>query len=485
MAETLRDKTVKGVGWSFADSILGQGVSFVVSLVLARLLSPDEYGLIGIITIFVTVFNSIVDSGFSNALIRNNKADDKDYNTAFITNLTLSVVLFFILYISAPFIAQFFRREELVSLTRVMGVVVIINALTLIQNTILTKRIDFKTKTKASLISGILSGAIGITMALMGFGVWSLVAQTISRQVINTVCLWIYNKWYPKLQFCWQSFKAMWGFGWKILVSGLINTIWNELYQVVIGRWYSPATLGQYTRARQFASIFSSNITSVVQRVSYPTLSIIQDEKERLRNAYRKVIKVTMFVTVVIMFSLGAVAKPLIFCLLGPQWDEASAYLPLICVTLSLFPLHAINLNMLQVQGRSDLYLKLEIVKKIIAIFPILLGIFVSIYWMLIGSILSGIISFFLNSYYSGKLINYSSFDQIRDVAPFYAIGIIVGISVYFFRYLPLPDVVVLAIQVAVGAVVLLTICKVRHIPEYEEVKGMAMQYVRKMRERR
>lgn len=480
--ESLKNKTVKGVGWSFADSILGQGITFIVGLVLARLLSPDEYGLIGIITIFIVVFNGIVDSGFSNALIRKQDCTDEDYNTMFFVNLAMSVFLFILLFFCAPFISFFFKRSELTSLTRVMGLVMIFNALSLVQTTILTKRIDFKTKTKASLISAIVSGIVGIAMAFAGCGVWSLVGQQLSKQLLYSVLLWIFNKWWPSLKLSIDSFRYMWGFGWKLLVSGLLNNIWNQLYQVVVGRFYSPATLGQYTRSKQFASILSENLTAVVQRVSYPVLSEIQDDKERMMTAYRKLIKVTMFVSAVSLFFLGAVAEPLIYCLIGPQWHEAATYLPLICISMSLYPLHSINLNMLQVQGRSDIFLYLEIIKKIIAIGPICVGIFVDIYWMIVASIATGIIAFFLNSYYSGKSMGYSSWIQLKDVAPCYAIALFVAVSVYYFKYLPLSSWIILLLQIIVGAVVFFGLCKLTKSREYEEAKEIVIPMISKFK---
>ena len=396
--------------------------------------------------------------------------------------MVFSILMFVLLFFAAPAIATFFKRPELVNLTRVMGLVVIFNALSIVQNTILTKRLDFKTKTKASLISAVVSGIIGIGMAIKGFGVWSLVGQSLSRQLLNSCCLWFFNRWWPQLKFSLSSFKEMWSFGWKLLVSKLIDTIWKELYQVVVGKFYSPATLGQYTRGKQFAQILSANITSVVQRVSFPTLSEIQDDKTRLVNAYRKIIRTTMFVTTSLMFALAGVAHPFIYCLVGPQWDQAASFLPLICISMSLYPLHAINLNMLQVQGRSDLFLKLEIIKKAIAVVPILLGIFLNIYWMLIGTIISGIISFFLNSYYSGKMIGYSSLDQLKDILPFYGIGLLVAVSVYFFRYLPLSNYIVLAIQILTGIIVFVGICFVFKVNEYQDLKQILLQYMSKIK---
>lgn len=477
---SLRNKTIKGVGWSAADAFLGQGISFVVGIVLARLLTPEEYGLIGICLIFTTVLNGIVDSGFSNAIIRKKDATNEDYNTMFITNMVVSIVLYILLYLSAPLVTKFFQME-VTNLIRAVGLVLIINALSLTQQTNLTKKLDFKTKTKASVISAIISGIIGIAMAYSGFGVWALVAQQLSRQTVYTISLWILNHWMPNFKFSIDSFKYMWGFGWKLLVSGLLDNLWKELYQIVVGKFYNAATLGQYTRSREYARIFSANITSIVQRVTYPVLAEVQDEKERMVAAYRRVIKTTMFVTAICMISLGAVAEPLIYCLIGPKWHQAATFLPLICISLSLYPLHAINLNMLQVLGRSDIFLYLEIVKKIIAVGPLCIGIFFDIYWMLIGSIITGVICFFLNSYYTGKKLGYSSWKQLKDVAPSYIISLIIALSVYFLKYLPLSNWVILPTQILVGIIVFFFICEITKLQEYIEVKNIALSVIKKI----
>ena len=476
--ESLKNKTIKGVGWSAADALLGQGVTFIVGLVLARLLSPDEYGLIGICLIFTTVLNGIVDSGFSNALIRKKEVTDEDYNTMFTTNMAISIVLYVLLFISAPLVSDFFLRIELTALVRVTGLILFFNALSITQVTILTKNIDFKTKTKASLVSAIISGVIGIAMAFMGYGVWSLVAQQLSKQLLYTLCLWVLSKWWPKFTFYKDSFKYMWGFGWKLLASGILNNVWNQLYQVVIGRCYTSSTLGHYTRANEYASIFSSNLTLIVQRVSYPVLAEIQDDKERMVQGYRKVIKITMFVTAVCMISLGAVSEPLIYTLIGTKWQEAATYLPLICISMSLYPLHAINLNILQVLGRSDIFLYLEILKKIVGIVPIVIGIFCGIYYMLLTSILTGVISLYLNTWYTGKTLNYSFWKQLRDIAPSYFTALVIAVAVYFLKYLSLPYYVVLMLQIIVGLVACITISEIFKFDEYKELKTIVIKVI-------
>ena len=485
VVESLKNKTVKGASWSFIDSIAGQGITFLVGLVLARLLSPEEYGLIGIITIFIAVFNSIVDSGFSNALIRKTDAKDIDYNTVFITNLVISIVLFGLLFISAPSISDFFNQPQLTPLLRVMGLIIIINAFAIIQRTIFVKDVDFKTQTKVSLISSISSGVIGIGMAIGGLGVWSLVGQQISRQFLNSAFLWFYSNWYPKLQFSIHSFKELFTFGWKLLVSSLIDTIWKEIYQVIIGKCYSPVTLGQYTRAQQFASICSSNLTTVVQRVSFPVLSSVQNDTERLKDGYKRIIKVTMLVTFVLILGLAAVAKPLVLTLIGSQWLPCVPFLQIICLQMMLYPLHSLNLNMLQVQGRSDLFLRLEVIKKLIAIVPLLLGIFVDIYFMLGCSVLTGFIAYYLNAYYSGPFLNYSIKEQVKDILPSFGVAVIMAVPVFAMSFISMSPFILLPLQVVVGAVITITICEVTKLPEYLELKDIAIPIINKVIKRK
>lgn len=483
--ESLKNKTIKGASWSFIDSIAGQGITFLVGLVLARLLTPEEYGLIGIITIFLAVFNSIVDSGFSNALIRKNDANDIDYNTVFISNLVVSLILFGVLLLCAPVISRFFNQPQLIPLLRVMGSIVIINAFAIIQRTIFVKNVDFKTQTKVSLISSITSGAVGIGMAVSGCGVWSLVGQQISRQFLNSAFLWIYSQWYPKLQFSFQSFKELFSFGWKLLVSGLIDTVWREIYQVVIGKCYSPATLGQYTRAHQFGSICSSNLTTVVQRVSFPVLSSVQDDKERLKNGYKRIIKVTMLLTFTLMLGLAAVAKPMVIVLIGEQWLPCVPFLQIICLQMMLYPLHSLNLNMLQVQGRSDLFLRLEIIKKFIAIGPLLLGIFVNIYWMLWGSVVTGFIAYYLNAFYSGPFLNYSIKEQVKDILPSFCVAVAMALPVFAMSFTSMNPFVLLPLQIVVGAGITIVICEATKLPEYFEIKVIVMPFINKVIKRK
>lgn len=483
MAEqSLKDKTVKGVGWSAIDNVAQYAVSFVVSVILARLLSPDDYGLIGIIAIFTAICNTLINAGFTQALIRKSVTTEDDYNTVFIINLLLSLLLYVVIYICSPLIASFFHREELVILTRVSSIGIIIGALSLVPQTRLTKLLDFKSQTIVTVVSSFTSGIIGIVMALMGLGVWALVAQQLSIQLLKSVLLWLANKWKPVLRFSSRSFKELFGFGWKLVASGLLDTIWKELNQVVIGRFYSPAALGQYTRANQFSSLFSNNLTGVIQRVSFPVLSNIQDDRQRMLAAYRKMIKTTMFVTAICMFYLGAISEPFLYCLIGPKWHDAAIYLTLICLSGATYPLQAMNLNMLQVLGRSDLFLGLEVVKKTIAVVPLLIGAFMGILPMLYANIAFSIICFFLNSYYSGRLVGYSTWMQIKDITPSFAIATIIAFSVYFLKYLPVSNWIILPIQLVFGVFLFFVICERTKMNEYEEVKSIVLPYCRRLK---
>lgn len=481
MEQGLKKKTIKGVVWSAIDNVSSHAVTFIVGIILARLLSPEDYGLIGIIGIFTAICNCFINAGLASALIRKKDATEDDFNTVFICNLVVSIFLYFVLFLCAPYIADFFARQELTSLIRVSSLGLIIGALAMVQRTILTKRIDFKTQTKITIISVIAQGVVGVSTAFMGWGVWALVAQGLTAGVVSTVLLWYNNKWFPKWSFSITSFRELFGFSSKMLASNLIDTIWKEINQVVIGKLYSPAALGQISRASGFSSLFSRNITGIVQRVSFPVLSEMQNDPNRLKSGYQKIIRSTMIVTFPCMLLLASVSKPMIITLIGEKWLQAAEFLRIICFSSMLYPLHAINLNMLQVQGRSDLFLRLEIIKKAIAVGPILIGIFVSIYWMLIAGIGTSTIAYYLNSYYSGTMINYGMKEQIKDIAPSFIIGLISAIVAF------VPELVfesmnwdvswsqaaifILVLQLGIGLGFNIFLCEKMKLPEYIELK--------------
>ena len=411
---SLKQKTITGLIWSFVDTIAGQGITFIIGVILARLLSPREFGLIGMIAIFIAVSESFINSGFSSALIRKNNCTNTDYSTVFYFNLVVGILLYIILFFSAPAISLFFNEPELKSILQVLGVVLIIDSLTLIQKTILTKRVDFKLQARISIIASIGSGVVAIALAYNGFGVWALIAQRIIKQALNSIFLWLWNKWRPILVFSIDSFKDLFGFGSKLLISGLINTLFGNIYSLVIGKYYSAKDLGFYTKAREFKDLPSTNLNSIISRVSYPILSSIQDDIPRLKDNYKRLIRSIMFITFTLVLGMAAIAEPMIHTLVGAKWEPSIIYLQLLCFDGMMYPLHALNLNMLQVQGRSDLFLKLEIIKKIIAIPTIIIGVFWGIKIMILGLILNSFIAYYINSYWSGKHIDYSVSQQVK-----------------------------------------------------------------------
>mgnify|MGYP000885826490 FL=1 len=474
---SLRQKTVSGLSWSFIDSISGQGIQFIVGIILARMLTPREFGLIGMITIFIAVSESFINSGFSSALIRKKECTQADYSTVFFYNLTAGAIFFTILLFSAPAISGFFKEPELKPIIQVLGAVLIIDSATIIQRTILTKQINFKLQTRISVIAALGSGAMAIGMAYSGFGVWSLVAQRLCKQAINSFLLWLWNKWKPIAVFSRQSFRELFGFGSKLLASGLIDTIYRNVYYLIIGKFFSAKELGYYTRADQFNALPSQSLTGVIGRVSYPILSSIQDDANRLKASYQQLIRSTMFITFTLMVGMAAVAEPMVVGLIGEKWKPAVIYLQMLCFTGMLYPLHALNLNMLQVKGRSDLFLRLEVIKKILAVPVIVIGIFWGIRVMIAGMMLNSVIALYINSYWSGRMIGYPFRQQISDILPSFSLSLAMAISVYLLglilTYAPILN---LLIQVTAGAAFILVFSEMAKFKDYLFIKEIVME---------
>lgn len=479
MSKSLTGKTANGVAWSFIDSIANSGITFLIGIVLARMLSPEEYGLIGIIIIFIALFQAVVDSGLTTSLIRDKNANQEDYNTAFYSNVVLGILMAGLLFVLAPAIASFFNREELLWLTRAMSSLLLINSFAAVQRALLVKAIDFKSQAIVSVVASVASGVVGIGMAYYGMGVWSLVGQQISRYLLQTIMLWILSKWRPTKGFSLESFKRMFNFGWKIMASAIISSIWNESYQIVIGKFYTPASLGQYTRAKQFSDICSSHITSIMQRVTFPVLSTIQDESERLKESFRKLIKLLMLVSSLLLLGVAASSEALIYSVIGPQWNVAVKYLPILCLQVIFYPVNSLNLNLLMVKGRSDIYLKLEIIKRIIGLVPLALGIFIDIYAMLWGSVASGLIAFFLNAIYSGKQINYTVKEQLRDILPVFLIAGAVSFIMYVVGLIDMGYVSKLILQIVVGTFAAVVVVRIFCYQEIRPYLGIVLGYIK------
>ncbi len=472
MSSSLKQKTISGLIWSFIDSIAGQGISFIVGIILARLLSPKEFGLIGMLTIFIAISQSFIDSGFRQALIRKQNCTQSDYSTVFYFNIAVGVAFYILLFTFATSISNFFHEPVLKELITVLGLALIINSFTMIQSTLLVKRIDFKLQAKISIIASLISGIISIYMAYTGWGVWSLVALTLVKYATNSILLWYWNKWNPALLFSIKAFKELFSFGSNLLVSGLIDTIYRNIYYVIIGKYFTAVDLGYYTRAEQFKALPSANLQSIIGRVSYPVLSTMQSDVPRLKETYKKIIRSTMLVTFVLMLGMATIAKPIILTLIGEKWEPCVIYLQMLCFVGMFYPLHALNLNMLNVKGRSDLFLRLEIIKKVLAVPVIVIAIFWGIKAMILGMIFLSLIAYYLNSYWSGRLIGYSFLEQIKDVLPSFMIAAVMSAVVFIegmlFTLTPLP---MLIVQLTTGAVLTFGLCECLRFKDYLYIK--------------
>lgn len=470
----LKQKTISGLFWSFSDDVLKNLVHFVVGIILARLLTPAEFGLIGMITVFIAVSNTFINSGFSQALIRKKNASDTDFSTIFYFNLLIALVFYLILHLSSSKIGNFYNEPDLVPITKVYGLILIINSFGFIQQTLLTKKINFKLQTKISFTASVISGTVAIYLAYNDFGVWSLVWSSILSSVIVSLMLWTFNGWFPRLVFSIESFRSLFAFGSKLLVAGLIDTLYRNIYLLIIGKVFSAADLGFYTRANKFKELPSRNITSTINRVTYPVLSTLQDDPVKLKTGYKKMIKSSMFITFNVMLIMAAVAEPMVLLLIGEQWLPSVSFLQLLCFSGMLYPLHAMNLNILKVKGRSDLFLRLEIFKKLLAVPVILIGVFIGIHAMIIGMVFNSVISYFINSYYSGKMISYSVNEQITDIAPSFLIAFSASLIIYSYSvFVELNPFLMLLTQGLIAMTIIVFVSEKFGLEGYIEIKNI------------
>lgn len=437
MTESLKKQAVSGVVWSAAERFSVQGVQFVVMIVMARVLSPSDYGLIGMLAVFIAVAQSLVDSGFSQALIRKQERTRVDESTVFYFNIAVGLLLYGLLYAMSPWVAGFYDSPELEPLMRVVCLGVVFNSLAVVQRARLTLEIDFKTQAKASLTAAIVSGIVGIWMAHTGWGVWSIAAQQLVNLGVNTLLLWLLAKWRPLWTYSWRSFRELFSFGSKLMLSGLLDVLYRNIYLIVIGKVFSAKDLGYYTRAHQFSEFPSSNLTGILQRVTYPVLCKIQNDDEKLASAYRRFLRVSAFLVFPLLVGLSAVAEPLILLLLKEQWLFAATLLQIICFSMMWYPVHAINLNLLQVKGRSDLFLRLEVIKKIIGVVILCATLPFGLVVMCVGQIVSSICGLVINTHYTGKLIQVGFLKQMKDLFPVLITsllmwGVVVGVQLFF-----------------------------------------------------
>lgn len=473
MADSLKQKAAKGILWSTVERFSVQGVQFVIMIVMARLLTPYDYGIIGMLAIFIAVAQSLIDSGFSQALIRKQDRTDVDNNTVFYFNIVVSALLYLILYVSAPFVADFYDTPQLCSVMRVVCLGIVFNSFAVVQRALLTIRIDFKTQAKAALTAAAISGIVGIVMAWHGLGVWSLVVQQLLNLGVNTGLLWLLSKWRPRLVYSWLSFHELFAFGSKLLASGLLDTVYRNIYPIVIGKLFSASSLGHYTRAHQFSEFPSSNVTGIIQRVTYPVLCEIQNDDVRLANIYRKFLKLSAFVIFPLMAGLAAVAEPFVNIMLGSQWGFCGQLLQVICFSMMWYPVHSINLNLLQVKGRSDLFLRLEVIKKILGVAVLCVTAPFGLMVMCYGQIFSSLVSLVINTYYTGKLINVGFVRQMRDLLPTTILCLIMFTLILLVNHFIGNDVVELCTGIVVGVVFYSLSSRVFKFSELDELLSL------------
>ncbi|MCB2195269.1 MAG: lipopolysaccharide biosynthesis protein [Bacteroidetes bacterium] len=472
----LKQAAAKGFLWSSIERFSVQSVQFVIELFLARLLLPSDYGLIGMMAIFIAISHTFVNSGFVTALIQKKNRDELDYSTTFYFNLVVATFFYLVLFFASPLIAKFYNQTLLISLIRTMGGVIIINALSVVQRAKLTINFDFKTQTKASLISVLISGGLSIYLAILGWGVWSLIVLSLLKSIINTFILWIISGWIPRNGFSYSRFKELFSFGYKILLSGLLGTFFRNIYLLVIGKFFSANILGYYTRAQQFSNFPAINLTSILERIAFPTLSELQDNNEKLIFVYKKFMKMVSLVIFPVMIGLAVLASPLVNVILTEKWDGIVWMLQILSISMMTYPMSVISLSAINVKGRSDIYLKIEIIKRVLVALSLVITIPIGINAVVIGQLIISLSSMFINLYFTNKLIRFGILDLIKNLLPILLLSIIMGIVVHFSILFLTSLYLKLFIGISVGIVVYLSIAWISNLGDIREVK-----YIKKL----
>ncbi|MDT0294068.1 lipopolysaccharide biosynthesis protein [Mesonia ostreae] len=451
MTKKPRVSSASSFGWSFMIQGGTQAINFIVTILLARLLLPEEFGLIGMIAIFIAIARALVDGGFVSSLIRTKEVDNIDYSTVFFTNMVSAIILYGVLFFTAPYIANFYNQEILISILRILGLILIINAFSLVQSTKLNKALLFKTQFKLQLPSLIISAVISIWMAYNNYGVWSLVAKDLIYALLTTLQLWLYSKWTPSMVFDKEKFKYHFNFGYKLSLTQIVNTTFDNLYKVVIGKFFSAAQLGYYTRARSLEQLPSSFFYNAFNRVAYPLLAKIENEKQ-LKETYAKLMRLVVFLVTPILVYLGVVAEPFFRWLLTEKWLPAVPYFQILILSGVFYPIYKYNLNICQLKGRSDLVLKLSIFQNGLLVIGALSAIWFGIYGLLYSLLVINIIVTGTNASISGNLINYGIGQQVKDLIPIFAVNIIVAFFTFIFYKNVLYDMSDMLILLIIGA---------------------------------
>lgn len=451
MENDFKRKIISSLGWRFMERCGAQGVSFLVSIILARLLAPEVYGVVALVAVFTTILQVFVDGGMANALIQKKDSDDLDFSSVFFFNIVMCIFLYCWLFISAPMIASFYKNSELVPIIRVLGITLIISGVKNVQQAYVSKILLFKHFFFATLGGTICAAIVGIFMAYMGFGVWALVSQSLLNTMMDTVILWLTVKWRPKCQFSFGRLKTLIKYGWKLLVSGLLHTIYTNLRSLIIGKVYSSQDLAYYEKGQSFPSLVVSNINSSIDSVLFPTMSGVQDDRAKIKTITRRSIVISSYIMWPLMIGLAIVAKPLVLLLLTEKWLPVVPFLQITCLSLGLEPLQTANLNAIKALGRSDLFLKLEIVKKTISIGILLLSMHYGVIAIALSGLVYSLIATIFNASPNKQLLEYSYFEQVKDIIPSFLLSLAMGIIIYPITWLNISTVFMIIGQIVIG----------------------------------
>ncbi|MBE6151816.1 MAG: lipopolysaccharide biosynthesis protein [Firmicutes bacterium] len=480
MQEKNKVNVIKAFVWKYFERFSYQIIQFVVQIILARILFPEDYGVISIIMVFISISNVFIQNGFNMSLVQRKDVTDEDYSSVFTVGLILSVILYIIFYFASPHIAQFYNMPVLTNTFRVVSITLILGSLNSVQCAYLVRYLKYKSLFLSNLVSAVISGSVSITLALCDFGVWALVIQQLLYSCLSTVILFFVIEWKPRLILNFKRVKYLFSFGWKLLCSGLIEAIYNNVYELIIGKKFNETSLAYYSKGKQFPAIIVENINSSVSSVMLTVLSKIQDEKERMKELLKKSIVVSSTIMFPMMIGLLVVAKPLVSVLLTDKWLPCVPILQLLCISHSLMPIHTMNLQAINSLGRSDIYLKLEILKKICALLILLITIPFGIYAMVFGQIIISLISSFINSYPNKKLLNYGFIEQMKDILPIAIVSIVMGIIVYLISYLNLGSLTILCIQCIIGVLVYIALSSIFKLSGFVYLRGILKSKINK-----
>lgn len=468
--------------WRFLERCGAQGVALIVQIILARLLAPEVYGTIALVTVFTSIMQVFVDSGMATALIQKKDADNLDFSTVFYFNVFTCVVLYIIMFASAPLIASFYNDASLVPVIRVLSLTLVISGVKNVQQAYVSRTMQFKRFFFATLGGTLGAAVLGIVMAYCGFGIWALVSQQIFNSTVDTLILWITVKWRPELRFSFQRLRGLFGYGWKLLVSSLINQVDTEIRQLIIGKMYTSTDLAQYNRGQQFPNLIVTNVNTSIDSVLLPTMSQAQDNPKQVKAMTRRAIKTSTYVIAPLMMGLAFVGTPLVRLVLTEKWLPCVPYMAIFCITFMFYPIHTANLNAIKAMGRSDLFLKLEITKKIVGIVVLVSTMWFGVMTMAYSLLFTSVISQIINTWPNKKLLNYGYLEQLKDILPGICLAVIMGCLIYPIQWLNFPDFITLCIQVPLGGAIYVIGSKIFRLESFEYLLGIVKPYILRKR---